>query len=162
MKRLVLGLCLLGAPALAEARSESRILGYQRDHVWGTTVRFVVVDERAKVLDKDLDAGYVLFEIKDDDGKSYRGSLEIVTVQVEGAPQVKFVITLVDRPPWMELAMLKRLEAKLRADLGPPIAPPRKPKPPKDSDKPADRPEDKGDGDGKAKPKEEPSISRAP
>ncbi len=139
MKRLLAILLLLAAPGVAAARSESRTLGYPRAQVWSTAVRFVAVDERAKIVDKDADAGYVLFELVDD-GKRYRGSLEIVSVPGDAAG-IRFVITLAERPSWMELAMLKRLEQKVRADLGAPLPPPRKPaepaQPPAGDDKPA-------------------------
>ncbi len=53
------------ATSLATARSE-KTLAYPRDQVWPTAVRFLVVDERVKVLEKDADAGYVLFELRDE------------------------------------------------------------------------------------------------
>jgi hypothetical protein len=117
-------LFVLGLTGGAFARSEGKQLAYQRERVWSTAVRFVVVDERAKVIDKDADAGYVLFEFEDG-GKRYRGSLEVLVVE-DGV--LRFVITLVDRPSWMEIAMLHRLEQKLRAELGSPNPP--KPKAP--------------------------------
>jgi len=133
---VLLVLALAAAPAAA--RSE-KTLGYARDQVWPTAVRFIVVDEHAKVLDKDADAGYVLFEIKDE-GKTYRGSLELASVTVDGRTSVRFVIQLDDRPSWLEVAMLQRLERKLRSELGaPPNAKkpePPPPPPPKPEDKP--------------------------
>lgn len=121
----------------ADARTAGKPLNYPRDHVWATAVRFVAVDEHAKILDKDVDAGYVLFEFTDRD-KTYRGSLEVTTVATEDTSGIRFVINLVDRPSWMELAMLTRLEAKLRAELGSPNpAKPKPQEPPKDNDPPA-------------------------
>jgi hypothetical protein len=142
--RVLVILWVLLAPALVDARTEGKPLAYAREAVWSTAVRFLAVDEGAKLGDRDADAGYVMFELKDA-GKTYRGSLEVVGVVVDGNPSVKFVVTLVDRPPYMELAMLKRLEIKLRNELGSPN--PRKPKkeeekapPPKDGEKPAEPP----------------------
>jgi len=109
------------------------MLSYQRDHVWPTAVRFLVVDEKAKVIDKDADAGYVMFELKED-GKTFRGSLEIITVLIDGRTNLKFSINLVDRPLWREAGMVERLEKKLRAELGSPPPPPRK-QPPKEEPK---------------------------
>jgi hypothetical protein len=133
---VLLVLALAATPAAA--RSE-KTLGYARDQVWPTAVRFIVVDEHAKVLDKDADAGYVLFEIKDE-GKTYRGSLELASVTVDGRTSVRFVVQLDDRPRWLEVAMLQRLERKLRSELGaPPNAKkpePPPPPPPKSEDKP--------------------------
>ena len=54
--------------------------------------------------------------------------------------QVRFVIAIEDRPSWMEIEMLSRLERKLRAELGsPPDATPRKP-PEKDKESPKPEP----------------------
>jgi hypothetical protein len=135
---LVAGLAVLaGAAAPAWARSE-KTLAYHRDQVWPTAVRFLVVDERVKVTEKDADAGYVMFELRDD-GKTFRGALEVMTVIRDGRTQVRFVLSIADRPSWLELAMLARLETKLRAELGspspPPSAPPPEP-PAKDPPKP--------------------------
>jgi hypothetical protein len=124
---------IAGAAAPAAARSE-KLLAYPRDQAWPAAVRFLVVDERAKVTDKDADAGYVVFELRDD-GKTFRGSLEIVSVVRDGRSAVRFVLQIADRPSWLEIAMLGRLESKLRAELGspapPPDAPPRKPDEPR-------------------------------
>jgi hypothetical protein len=150
---LVLGLvALAGLAPPAWARSE-KTLAYPRDQAWPTAVRFLVVDERVKVTEKDAEAGYVVFELRDD-GKTFRGSLEVVTVVRDGRTLVRFVLQIADRPSWLELAMLARLEVKLRAELGSPSPPPSKPEPPrgdkgdrKDDGKPDDRP-DRNRGDG--------------
>ena len=134
---LIASIVALGLPGAADARSE-KTLAYQREDVWPTAVRFLVVDEHVKVIEKDADAGYVVFEIKDD-GKMFRGSLEILTVERDKRKSVRFVLQIEDRPDWIEIAMLTRLERKLRAELGSPASPPAKdpPKepPPKDPPK---------------------------
>lgn len=148
---LVLGSLVPAAPA--DARSEGRTLAYARDFVWSTAVRFLVVDEHAKVIEKDADAGYVLFEIKDDN-KSYRGSLEMISVQAtDNRPSIKFAINIVDRPLYREAGMLQRLEDKVRHELGTPPPPPPKKDPPKD---------EPGDSKGKDKPKDEPGLPSRP
>lgn len=135
MRRTLLSIVVLaGLVTGAWARSE-KTLAYPREAVWPTTVRFLVVDEDAKVIEKDADAGYVLFEIRDE-GKLYRGSLEVMTIKVDGRSSVRFVISIPDRPSWMEIAMLQRLERKLRAELGSPNTAPA----PKDKDKDKDPP----------------------
>ena len=123
MRRLLASLVLAGTLIVTlagdgEARSE-KTLAYTRETVWPTAVRFLVVDERVKVTDKDPDAGYVLFELKDE-GKTFRGSLEVMTVVKDKRTSVKFVLQIQDRPDWMEIAMLNRLERKLRSELGSP------------------------------------------
>ncbi len=131
MRRLVLSLALAVASP-AWARSE-KTLAYPRDQAWPAAVRFLRVDERLKIVEKDADAGYVLFELAEE-GKTFRGSLEVITVQRDGQTQVRFVIQIEDRPTWLEIAMLKRLERKLVVELGAP-APPPTPKPPADPPK---------------------------
>jgi hypothetical protein len=131
--------------SIADARSE-KTLAYQREQVWPTAVRFLVVDERVKVIEKDADAGYVMFELKDD-GKLFRGSLEVMTVERDKRKSVRFVLQIEDRPDWLEIAMLTRLERKLRSELGSPAPAPVKdpPKdPPKDAPKDPPKPDDGG------------------
>jgi len=143
MRRTLLSLVVVvGLVSQAWARSE-KTLAYPRDTVWPTAVRFLVVDEDAKVIEKDADAGYVLFEIRDE-GKRYRGSLEVLTIKTDGRSSVRFVISIPDRPSWMEIAMLQRLERKLRSELGSPNTTPSKPPAPKDApkDPPKDPPKD--------------------
>lgn len=118
---------IAGGAAPASARSD-RTLAYLRDQVWPTAVRFLVVDEHVKITEKDAEAGYVLFELRDD-GKPFRGSLEVMTVVRDGRTAVRFVLQIEDRPSWVELAMLARLETKLRAELGAPPPPATKPAP---------------------------------
>jgi hypothetical protein len=141
LRCLVLAILLAASSATAHARAE-KTLAYQRDAAWPAAVRFIRVDEGLKIIEKDSDAGYVLFELKEE-SKTFRGSLEVMTVVVEGRTLVKFVMQVEDRPSWVEIAMLTRLERKLRTELGSPAPPPSKPKPPKDEDK--------------DKPKEEPA-----
>ena len=132
----------------AAARSE-RALAYSREQAWPAAVRFLAVDERLKVTDKDADAGYALFELRDE-GKVFRGALEVIPVVVEGRPVVRFVLTIEDRPSWLEVAMLGRLERKLRLELGAP-APPPTPRP-----RPEPGPGPGGSGPEKNRPKDTP------
>jgi hypothetical protein len=137
LRCLVLAI-LLASSTTAHARAE-KTLAYQRDAAWPAAVRFIRVDEGLKIIEKDGDAGYVLFEIKEE-GKTFRGSLEVMTVVVDGRTLVKFVMQIDERPSWVEIAMLTRLERKLRSELGTPAPPPaKKPKPDQD-DKDKDKP----------------------
>jgi len=131
---VVLAAGLTGAALPAWGRSE-KTLAYPRDQVWPTAVRFLVVDERVKITEKDAEAGYVVFELRDE-GKVFRGALEVATVVRDGRSEVRFVLQIADRPSWLEIAMLRRLEAKLRAELGSPApapAPPPRDEPKKDA-----------------------------
>ena len=144
MRRLLassLALALALPPGVAVARSE-KSLAYQRDQVWPTAVRFLVVDEHLKVIEKDADAGYVLFQYRDE-GKTYRGSLEVMTTVHDKRTLVRFVVQIEDRPSYVEAAMLERLERKLRSELGSPAP---APTPPRDASKDAPKAPPKDDG----------------
>ena len=136
-------LVLVLSSTLAWARAE-KTLAYARDAAWPAAVRFIRVDEKLKILEKDADAGYVLFELREE-GKTFRGSLEVMTVVVDNRTVTRFVMQIEDRPSWVEIAMLQRLERKLRVELGAPAPPPSKKKPedkPKDEPKPEPKPDD--------------------
>jgi len=121
----------------AAARAE-KTLAYEREQVWSTAVRFIRVDERLKIVEKDADAGYVLFELHEDK-KTFRGSLEIATIVREGRQYTRFVVTVEDRPMYLETGMLERLERKLRLELGSPTPAP-SPKPRREEPKPGEEP----------------------
>lgn len=137
MRRFLASLLFVVLATTAVAARSEKTLSYQRDQVWPTAVRFLVVDERVKVIEKDADAGYVLFELKDE-GKTYRGSLEVMAVVRDKRTNVRFVLQIEDRPDWIEVAMLTRLERKLRAELGSPAPAPTPKEPPRDA--PTDAP----------------------
>jgi hypothetical protein len=138
----VLGLTL--AASSAYARSE-KTLAYPRDPAWSAAVRFIRVDAGLTVIEKDNEAGYVIFELKEEK-KTFRGSLELIEVVKDGRKLVRFVMTIEDRPQWVELELLAKLERKLRAELGTPAPgpsprpkdgePPKKDEGPKQDDRP--------------------------
>lgn len=134
LRRALLLVCL--STGIAAARAE-KTLAYERDAVWSTVVRFVRVDERLKITEKDAEAGYVLFELREEN-KTFRGSLEIATILKDGRSYTRFVVTVESRPDYVETGMLNRLEHKLRVELGTP-APAPTPKP-KEPEKPKDEP----------------------
>src|SRR5690349_3230247 len=119
--RLLVALLWL-APLIAEARSE-KTLAYQRADAWPAAVRFIRVDAHLKVVEKDADAGHLLFEFKEEK-KTFRGSLEVIDVVKDGRHLVRFVIQIEDRPAWLEIELLNKLEQKLRSELGSPAPTP--------------------------------------
>ena len=96
----------------------------------------------------------------------FRGSLEVITVTKDGRSQVRFVIAIDERPSYLEVSMLERLEHKLRVELGTPA--PRPTPKPKNDDKPKpdpDEPKDDSKDERKKpepKPEPEPPDSNAP
>lgn len=149
------------AAAPAEAKSEKQ-LGYSPSAVWGPLVRFVRVDENLKILDRDQEAGYLIFELVQDK-KTFRGSIEIIAATKDHG--VRLILDVADRPSYVEVAMLERLERKLTSELGPAPSPPPAPKKPKGDGKTDAKPGDKsGDKEGskdgeKDKP---PTVQEAP
>lgn len=163
MRRLALALALLlAAPAVASARSE-KTLAYPRDQAWPTAVRFIRVDAGLKIIEKDADAGFVIFEYREDN-KTFRGSLEVIDVSQDGRHNVRFVIAIEDRPTWVEIELLTKLERKLRAELGSPAPAPTPHEPPKkDAPKDEDKGKDKDKGKDGDKPTDDgPPISDTP
>lgn len=150
MRRVLLALLL--ATSVAEARSE-KTLAYPRDPAWAAAVRFLRVDAKLKITEKDADAGYVIFELHEEK-KTFRGSLELVDTTKDGRHVVRFVLSIEDRPEYVEIELLNKLEQKLRAELGSPApaptAPPKKDEPPK-----KEEPSPKKDDDG-------PPVSNTP
>jgi hypothetical protein len=115
--------------------------------VWPTALRFLRIDEGHEILEKDGEAGYVVFAV-DDDGKRFHGTLEVIRVTDGGQPAIRLVVAIEDRPAYMEQGLLDRLLVKLRGEHGPPPAPsrpaPSKPAPskpaPSEPAPPDDRP----------------------
>jgi hypothetical protein len=144
MRRILLALVLL--TGIAEARSE-KTLAYQREPSFQAAVRFLRIDAHLKLVEKDADAGYVIFEYTEDK-KTFRGSLEVIDVVKDGRKLTRFVVTIEDRPSYVEIEMLTKLERKLRAELGAPApapsAPPKKDEPPSEKAPPAEKPKDDG------------------
>ena len=136
-------LCLVLATSTAHARSE-KTLAYPREPAWAASVRFIRVNAGLKVIEKDAEAGYVIFEFKEEK-KTFRGSLELIEVVKDGRKLLRFVVTIEDRPQWVEVELLTKLERKLRAELGAPAPAPTpapKEEPPKKAEpKPEPKPE---------------------
>ncbi len=118
------------APALAKAETTTQ---YPYEQVWPAAVRFVRIDAGFEILDKDAEAGYILFRVSEQ-GKQFRGALELVRIRDDrDRPAVKLILHIEDRPSYMERGLIERLEQKLREQLGPlrprpqPKQPPAKP-----------------------------------
>ncbi|MEO8553385.1 MAG: hypothetical protein ABI678_25605 [Kofleriaceae bacterium] len=160
MRRLLFALVLCVATPVY-ARSQ-KTLAYPHAESFSAAVRFLRVDEGLKLIEKDGDAGYVLFELREEK-KVFRGSLEVIDVEQDGRRAIRFVIAIEDRPEYVELQMLNRLERKLRAELGSPAPAPSPKKrdetdtPRKSGDKPTETREKPGEH-----PDEGPPISNTP
>lgn len=113
----------------ALAAGAVRVVPYAYDRVWPAAVRFLRVDRKLKIVEKDEGAGYVLFEIVDD-GKTFQGALELSRTKDERRDATRLAMTIGDRPSYVADALLEKLELKLRDELGEPLPPPPAPEPP--------------------------------
>jgi hypothetical protein len=117
---LAVGVGLWPGPAAAKSQKK---LAYAYEQVWPAVVRFLRVDEGFEIIEKDADAGYVIFTVSDD-GKRFRGSMELVrTGEKEDQPGLLLLVAIEDRPEYMEQGIIERFEQKLRAELGSPRPP---------------------------------------
>lgn len=144
------GRMLSGSEPASTRLQHSRVLPYPTEQVWPTAIRYLRVDRGFAVVDRDRDAGFILFEFpvgSDPDGAKGRGSLELwATVDPSGRPAVKLQIGTDAGPTYLPNAIADGLAAKLKAELGQPAAPPSPqpdpgPKPPPDDGPWAPEPE---------------------
>lgn len=125
------------APAAA-GLGQSRVMPYPVEMVWPTAVRYLRVDRHFTIVDRDPDAGFILFDLPvGDDGRTARGSVEIfATKDAAGRPSASVQITTDGGPVHLPHALLDGIADKLRRERGQPGAPPPKPPGPKPSQKP--------------------------
>lgn len=131
--RTLLVASILAIAAPAYARSE-KTEPFEPAEVFPVAVRFLRIDAGVKIVEKDADDGYVLFDLQEDK-HTFRGALELVKAEVDGRVSVRLVLRIDDRPEYEEQMLLDKLDVKLRQELGHPKAPP----PPKK------KPDDKGE-----------------
>lgn len=123
----VIGLAALMLSASAEARS-TQDQSYPAEAVWSAAVRFLRVDMRFPVLEKDKDAGYILFDFVQDT-KVYRASLELLALEeANGRAGSRVIVSVSDLPRHVEATLLEKLARKLKEELGSPVPPPARPK----------------------------------
>ncbi len=135
-----------GRPATADV---VRTVSYPIDRVWPAALRLLRVDLKLQIVERDREAGFILFDFIDD-GRTWRGSVQLLPMtDPKGREGTRIAIKIEGRPSYLEDAMLGRLETKLREELGEPAPPPPKPTPPPPADKPSEgKPGDKP-GEGK-------------
>jgi hypothetical protein len=122
-------------PPLAAARREVTF-AYPMSRVWTAAVRLIRVDLECPIGEKDRDDGYFFFEYSDR-GKSYPGSVELVSLQESGTDHVRVIVQVPAMPAYVEAMILEKLGRKLEQEFGPPkVGPAPKPggKPDADDD----------------------------
>lgn len=128
----------LQADPMATRLQHSRVLPYPSDQVWPAAIRYLRVDRGFTVVDRDRDAGFILFDFpigpvgSRPEGPTGRGSVELVaTVDASGRAAVKLQISTDAGPVHLPHAIAEGLAAKLKAEHGQPAPPPSpQPQPP--------------------------------
>lgn len=125
---------------------------YSFEQTFGTSLRFIRVDMGFRVIEKDKDAGFILFDYTSPESgnKAVPGSLELV----ETSKGVQVTAQIPAMPQYHEQMVIDQLAKKLETEHGRPISRKEKEKPSdkdkgKDSDKDKGKDKDKdGDKDG--------------
>jgi hypothetical protein len=129
-----LGAICFGLSSAALARVEAGS-SYTKAQTMSGALRLLRVDRGYEIVEKDVDAAYVLFRYPLPGQKSLgNGALEVI----ETALGVKVFVQLAQMPAYHETLLRDALLKKLREDYGPPPpkpapAPPAKPTPPADA-----------------------------
>lgn len=137
---------ILGASVEARAEANGQ-LTYSKQQVYSTALRYLRIELRHAITERDPDAAYLLFEYQPLGQKTLRfGAIEIVE-QTKG---VRLVVRLPDQPSYQETVLREGLVRKLEADYGvapspseKPTAPRKTPSEDKDAAKGSNRPNDR-------------------
>jgi hypothetical protein len=139
VKHAVLGaLALVALVATVAYADTARSVSYPYERVWPAAVRFLRVDLKLKIIEKDADAGYVLFELAED-RKTFQGSLQLSRAKdPDRREATRLALKIAGRPSYVEDELLVKLERKLKEELGDPApapapAPPAAPAPAPDA-----------------------------
>ncbi len=127
MKRLLPYAIILLAGALsastAEARTD-RMLTYRQGQIWTSLVRFLRVDMGYRILERDREVGYLLFEYTEG-GSDRSGSFEMIPTVESGRQYVKVRLQIPSMPTYIEVVLFGKFERKLLNEFGdPPTAAP--------------------------------------
>jgi hypothetical protein len=126
-------------PLLIENR---RTLSYPLDQVWPTAIRYLKIDRGFEIVDRDRDAGYLLFEFPLEEKRIGSGSVEMFeAVDASGRPSVSISVNTGAGPVHLPNSILDGIAAKVRAERGQPSPPP----PPKQEEPPPKKDEEPDD-----------------
>jgi hypothetical protein len=115
------------ASAAMAGLGQTRVLPYPMEFVWPTAVRVLRVDRGYSIVDRDPEAGFILFDFPiGPEDRTGRGSVEIfATKDASGRMAASVQITTDGGPVHLPHALLDALADKLRRERGQPAAPPR-------------------------------------
>jgi hypothetical protein len=141
---LLVALAVVLSTPIADARS-SFDSAYGFDRTYNAALRLVRIDMGFKVLEKDDQSGYIMFEYRGSDTgpKATNGSMEFIRPHEAGGP-VGVVIQLPQMPRYHEQVLLDSLVRKMKQEYGDPPEPPRAAPPPPPVDAGADGEADAG------------------
>ncbi len=116
--------------------SQSRVLPYPVDQVWGAAIRYLRVDRDYAIVDRDPETGYIVFEIPLGELQG-RGTLEAFsTTDPSGRMSTQLQISTEAGPTHLPHTLIEGIAKKVRAERGqaptaprPPVAPPNDPEP---------------------------------
>jgi hypothetical protein len=113
---VVAGLIATTLCGVAVARVE-KTLRYSKTQSYHTALRFLRVDQGYKIIEKDLDSGYLLFEYTTEGStRVTSGSIEVI----EREEDISLVVQLPQMPRHHETMLATGLLKKLRDDYGEP------------------------------------------
>jgi hypothetical protein len=115
---LAITLAVAGAAEAGTKRNTT----YRYGQIWSTTVRFLRVDNRFPIAEKDKKDGYILFEYKEE-GHKYQGALELIPTVSSGKHYIRVSLKIANMPGYVETVFLNRLMKKLRKEYGDPPPP---------------------------------------
>lgn len=112
--------------------SQSRVLPYPVDHVWGASIRYLRVDRDYAIVDRDEETGYIVFEIPLGGEVKGRGALEAFsTKDASGRVSTQIQISTEAGPTHLPHTILDGIAKKVRSERGQAPTAPRPPaKPP--------------------------------
>ena len=161
-------------PAFAASTrlSHARVLPYPMEQVWPTALRYLRVDRGYTLVDRDAEAGYVLFDFPagpigdgsastggEEEIRVGRGSLELLaTVDASGRPSVKVQVSTDAGPTHLPHAIAEGLAAKLKSERGQPAPPPPRAPGPKRPSPPPNAPDDGTEPDDGTLPTLPPAV----
>jgi len=113
---IIVAALVMTATSNVEAKT-TRDLTYRSSLIWRSAVRFLRVDQNYKVLEKDKDAGYLIFEYADA-GKKYSASMEMIPLVKNDKRYVRASIRIEAMPSYVEVVLIDRFLRKLKEEYG--------------------------------------------
>lgn len=129
--------------AMVSPTKHERTISYPLAQVWPATLRYLRVDQGYALVDRDAEAGFILFDIpvarRGGEDRTVRGSIEMfATEDMSGRPSVHVSISTEGGPTHLPHTLAEGLASKLKRERGAPAPPPPKGEAPNDQTKPDD------------------------